>query len=136
MDTSDQSLDSKLLHTNLQDGYPRVHPRVGPKGPVVNIYGSQCCVFLHQLFIWQFRALLYDLCSIYMELKFNCFDFNSNQLAYPLEKRVEHWVSITKEFVTDQALTALSWLLLVQGHLVSMEKLVPYVSELFNNSSI
>ena len=75
--------------------------------------------------------------AIYLELKFNCFDFNSKvDLVYPLEKRVAHWVSITKELVTDQALTALSWLHLVQGHLVSLEKLVPYVSELFNNSSV
>ena len=52
--------------------------------------------------------------AIYLELKFNCFDFNSKVgLAYPLEKRVEHWLSITKEFVTDQALTALPWLHLV-----------------------
>ena len=75
--------------------------------------------------------------AIYLELKFNCLISTPRQAQpIPLKKIVEHWVSITKEFVTDQALTAVSWLHLVQGHIVSLEKLVPYVSELFNNSSV
>jgi hypothetical protein len=46
-------------------------------------------------------------------------------LAYPSDKRIENWVAIAKGFVVERSQTALSWLRLL-GHLVSLEKLVPY----------
>ena len=46
-------------------------------------------------------------------------------LAYPSENRIENWFSIAKGFLAGQAQTALSWQRLL-GHLVSLEKLVPY----------
>jgi hypothetical protein len=42
-------------------------------------------------------------------------------LAYPSEKRIEKWVSITKKFLTGQSQTALLWLRLL-GHLAWPEK--------------
>ena len=46
-------------------------------------------------------------------------------LAYPSDKRIEKWVPIAKEFLAKQAQPAQSWQRLL-GHLVSLEKLVPY----------
>ena len=46
-------------------------------------------------------------------------------LAYPSERRIERWLSISEDFLAGQAQPALLWLRLL-GHLVSLEKLVPY----------
>ena len=46
-------------------------------------------------------------------------------LAYPSERRIERWLSISEVFLAGQAQPALLWLRLL-GHLVSLEKLVPY----------
>ena len=46
-------------------------------------------------------------------------------LAYPSERRIERWLSISEEFLAGQAQPALLWLRLL-GHLASLEKLVPY----------
>ena len=42
-------------------------------------------------------------------------------LAYPSERRIERWLSISEDFLAGQAQPAL-----LLGHLVSLEKLVPY----------
>ena len=46
-------------------------------------------------------------------------------LAYPSERRIERWLSISGDFLAGQAQPALLWLRLL-GHLASLEKLVPY----------
>ena len=46
-------------------------------------------------------------------------------LAYPSERRIERWLSISEDFLAGQAQPALLWLRLL-GHLASLEKLVPY----------
>ena len=46
-------------------------------------------------------------------------------LAYPSERRIERWLSISGDFLAGQAQPALLWLRLL-GHLASIEKLVPY----------
>ena len=46
-------------------------------------------------------------------------------LAYPSERRIERWLSISGDFLAWQAQPALLWLRLL-GHLASLEKLVPY----------
>ena len=45
--------------------------------------------------------------------------------AYPSNRRIERWLSISEDFLAGQAQPALLWLRLL-GHLVSLEKLVPY----------
>ena len=46
-------------------------------------------------------------------------------LAYPSERRIERWLSISEDLLAGQAQPALLWLRLL-GHLASLEKLVPY----------
>ena len=46
-------------------------------------------------------------------------------LAYPSERRIERWLSISGDFLAGQAQPALLWLQLL-GHIASLEKLVPY----------
>ena len=46
-------------------------------------------------------------------------------LAYPSERRIERWLSISEDLLAGQAQPALLWLRLL-GHLAFLEKLVPY----------